>query len=87
MVPESHGRFWEERDTPCRCGYSEECGLGDTPPRGWNGKIGYITVLSPGEEKAAVDQETCMALGSGKGAWAVLLGPTTSRPPCSPPLL
>ena len=57
------------------------------PPPRPSGQIGYIAVLSPREEKAAVDQEKCMALGSGRGAWTVLLGPTPSPSLCSPPPL
>ena len=81
------GGFQEERDTACCCSHSEGCGLAPPLLRGPSGKIGYIAVLSPGEEKAAVDQEKRMALGSGRGAWAVLSGPTPSPSPCSPPPL
>ena len=83
------GGFQEERDTPCCYGYSKGRGLAppSPPPPRPSGQIGYIAVLSPREEKAAVDQEKCMALGSGRGAWTVLLGPTPSPSPCSPPPL
>lgn len=51
MVPESHGRFREERDIPCRCGYSKGCGLGDPPPPGleWEDRLHHCVIPREGE--------------------------------------
>lgn len=69
MVPESHGRFWEERDTPCRCGYSEECGLGDPPPGlEWEDRL-YHCVIPRGGEGSCGPRDL-----HGLGVWEGGLG-------------